>query len=446
MTEHRFFASWLRPVLGMFALAGVLALSACGGGSGAPNNPYAAGPGTPAALAILPATFTAYAGTPATLTISGGLQPYSAFSSNTSVLPLSLASSSSTIVLVPTPVALATDVTVTVRDFAGTIASATVTVTPAPLLNGLTVTPNSAACGANAVCSGQTATASVTVTGPAGGGIANRQVKFDVVSGDFAIQTFGNPASPLVSTLTVVSDANGLAQVLIKAGVNAFTQPGLLRSTELTTGNQVTGQFTIVQTTNGAAVLSVIPETATISSASTTSCTAGFRVDYFIYGGTPPYRVTNTFPTGATLVNSVVATSGGSFEAVTNGTCVNPLVFSIFDAVGLQTTANLINQPGTGVPPVPTPLVVAPTAYGSSGTPVANCNLASGFDFVISGGTPSYGVVVTGATGTATPPTVPASGGTTKVTFTAATPGAHLVSFTDQGTPPLTSTATIFCP
>ena len=445
MTEHRLLAAWLRPLLGSLVLAGVLALSACGGGSGAPNNPYATGPGAPTALAVLPPTFTAYAGTPATLTISGGLQPYSAFSSNTAVLALSLASSSTTILLVPTPVALATDVTVTVRDAAGTIASATVTVEPAPLLNGLTVTPNAATCGTNAVCSGQTATASVTVTGPGGGGIPNRQVKFDVVSGDFAIET-NNPAAPLVATLTVVSDANGLAQVLIKAGVNAFTQPGLLRSTELTTGNQITGQFTIVQTTNGAAVLSVIPATATITSASTTSCTTGFRVDYFIYGGTPPYRVTNTFPAGATLVNSAVATSGGFFEAVTNGTCVNPLIFSIFDAVGLQTTANLINQLGTTAPPAPTPLVVAPTAYGTSTTPVTDCNVASGFDFIVSGGTPSYSVVVTGATGTATPATVPASGGTTKVTFTAATPGAHLVSFTDQGTPPLTQTATIYCP
>jgi hypothetical protein len=445
MTEHRLLAAWLRSLLGILALAGVLALSACGGGSGAPNNPYAAGPGTPAALAILPATFTAYAGTPGTLTISGGQAPYSAFSSNTAVLSISLATSSTTILLIPTPVALSTDVTISVRDAAGTIATAAVTVEPAPLLNGLTVTPNAATCGVNAICSGQTATASVTVTGPGGGGIPSRQVKFDVVSGDFAIQTT-NPAAPLVSTLTVVSDANGLAQVVIKAGANAFTQPGLIRATDLTTGNQVTGQFTIVQTTNGSAVLSVIPATATISSASTSSCTTGFRVDYFIYGGTPPYRVTSTFPGGATLVNSSVTTSGGSFEAITNGTCVNPLVFSIFDAAGLQTTANLVNQPGTGTPPAATPMVVTPTTYGTSTTPVASCNVASGFDFIVSGGTPSYGVVVTGATGTPTPSTVPTSGGTTKVTFTAADPGAHLVSFTDQGTPPQTVTAQIFCP
>jgi len=445
MTEKRLLAAWLRPIAGIFALVGMLGLTACGGGSGAPNNPYAPGPVTPAALAILPATLTAYAGTPATLTITGGFPPYQAFSSNTAVLPLSLGASSPTIVLIPAQVPAPTNVTVSVQDSAGTIVTAAVTVQPAPLLNGLTVTPNSSACGTNAVCSGQTATASVTVTGPGGGGIANRQVRFDVVSGDFTIQT-NNPGSPLVSTLTVISDANGLAQVIIKAGVNAFTQPALIRATELTTDNQVTGQFTIVQTINGSAVLSVVPDDATITSA-TTTCSTGFRVDYFIYGGTPPYRVTSTFPDGVTLVNSTVATAGGFFEAVTNGQCVDPLVFSIFDAVGLQTTATLHNKPATSSGGgTPTPVVVAPTSYGTLTVPVANCNVASGFDFTVSGGTAPYNVAVAGATGTATPPTVPASGGTTKVTFTAATAGSHAVTFTDSSTPAQNATATIYCP
>ena len=38
MTENRHFAGWLRSLAGLAAVAGVLALSACGGGSGAPNN------------------------------------------------------------------------------------------------------------------------------------------------------------------------------------------------------------------------------------------------------------------------------------------------------------------------------------------------------------------------------------------------------------------------
>jgi hypothetical protein len=451
MTEKRLHAAWLRPLAGILALVGVLGLTACGGGSGAPNNPYAPGPGTPTALTVLPGTLTVYAGTPATLTISGGVPPYSAFSSDTAVLPISLGASSNTIVLLPAPVGLPTAVTVSVQDSAGTIASAAVTVQPAPLLNGLTVTPNSAACGTNAVCSGQTATASVTVAGPGGGGIANRQVRFDVVSGDFLIQT-NNPASPLASTLTVTSDANGLAQIIIKANKDASTQPALLRATETQTGNQVTAQFTIVQTINGAAVLSVVPDNATITSA-TTTCTSGFRVDYYIYGGTPPYRVTNTFPDGATLVNSTVTTSGGFFEAITNGTCVDPLVFSIFDAAGLQTTATLTNKPATSTTGgTGTPLTVAPP--GPVSATAAQCTSSSGFLFTITGGTPPYNVSVTaapaGAVGAATPSTVTTSGGTTTVTLNGSATvasGAQSVKFTDATTPtPLTTTVTINCP
>jgi hypothetical protein len=444
MTQTRLSAAWLRFLAGIVAVVGTLALTACGGGSGAPNNPYAPTPTPPGPLTVLPGAMTAYAGTPATLTVTGGAGPYQAYSSDASVLPISLAAGSNTIVLSPMPVGTAQSVTVTVQDSAGSLASSTVTVNPAPLINGMTITPNSASCGASAVCSGQTAAASVTVTSVTGAGIANRPIRFDVVQGDFAIQTT-NPALPLVSTLTVTSDANGVAQVIVKANVNAFTQPALLRATDTTTGNQVTGQFTIVQTISGSAVLSVVPADATITSASSTACSAGFPVDYYIYGGTPPYRVTSTFPSGVTLVNSIVATSGGFFEAITNGTCVDPLTFSILDAVGLQTTATLHNVLGTGTPPTPPSLVIAPTTYGSSGTPVASCTAASGFDFVITGGTAPYGITAPG--GTATPNPVNASGGATKITYAAAPPtGGRQVVVVDSSSPQKSVSATIFCP
>jgi hypothetical protein len=269
------------------------------------------------------------------------------------------------------------------------------------------------------VCSGQTATASVTVTGPGGAGIPNRLVKFDVVAGDYAIES-NDPANPLVSTLTVATDANGVAQVLLKANVSAFTQPALLRATELTTGNQQTAQFTIVQTINGAAVLSVVPSTANITGAFENLCSTGFRIDYYIYGGTPPYRITSTFPDSVTLVNSIVTTSGGFFEAITNGSCVNPLVFSIFDAVGLQTTATLINVPGTATQPAPPPppLVVTPSSQSGS------C-AGKTFAVLITGGTPPYNISGTG--GTINPQT-PAS------------PGYVLISgLTAGGAPPPTT-------
>src|SRR6266567_7014340 len=350
MAPNRLNAHWLQLALAAVALGALAILGGCGGGSGAPNNPFAPPPTTPGPLSILPSAPTVFANTPTILTITGGVPPYFVVSSNTAILPIGASVTNGTIVLLPANVLADTAVVVTAQDSAGTKASATVTVKPAPIFNTLTVTPASAACGTNSVCSGQTATAKVTVTGAGGVGLPNRQVKFDVVTGAFAIES-NDPANPLVSSLTVVSDQFGVAQVIIQATAGAPTQPALLRATELTTGNQQTAQFTIVQTINGAAVLSVVPSDANITGSDSATCSSSFRIDYFIYGGTPPYRISSTFPTAVTLLNSTVAASGQPFSVITNGSCVNPLVFTIVDAIGLQTTATLENVPGTGAPP-----------------------------------------------------------------------------------------------
>ena len=117
--------------------------------------------------------------------------------------------------------------------------------------------------------------------------------------------------------------------MVLQATVNAPTQSAQLRATDVTTGNAVTAAFTIVQQTDGSAILSVVPGTATITGANNTVCSAGFRIDYYIYGGTPPYHVASSFPTAVTILNTPVTASGGFFEALTNGTCVNPLTFTI---------------------------------------------------------------------------------------------------------------------
>ncbi len=80
--------AWLRLGALLLAPAGVLSLSACGGGSGAPNNPFEPGPTTPTPLVVVPAEAIAFAGTPLILSITGGTPPYQAFSSNPSALPV----------------------------------------------------------------------------------------------------------------------------------------------------------------------------------------------------------------------------------------------------------------------------------------------------------------------------------------------------------------------
>jgi hypothetical protein len=68
-----------------------------------------------------------------------------------------------------------------------------------------------------------------------------------------------NPAQPLASTLTVLTDAAGKASVVLLVNANAPTQFAQLRVTDVASGQQLVGNFTIVQNTNGEAVLSIVP-------------------------------------------------------------------------------------------------------------------------------------------------------------------------------------------
>ncbi len=433
---------WLRAVLALCALTGLLGLSGCGGGSGAPNNPFAPGPVTVGPLFLLPPTAVVYSHTAATLTVSGGAAPYLAFSSNSAVLPVTQNVSAGVVVLIPSDVAADTAVVITVQDAIGQTATSSITVRPSPLFNTLTVVPSRTACGTNAVCSGDTATATVQVVGPGGAGIPNRQVRFDVITGAFGLQT-GNPGQPLLSSVTVISDANGNARVVLQAAVNVPTQPAQIRATDLTTGNAVTASFTIVQQTDGSAILSVIPASATITGPDKNTCSAGARVDYFIYGGTPPYHISSTFPDAVILVNSTVFVSGGSFEAITNGACVNPLTFTIVDAIGRQTTATLINTVGTATPPIVTgPVQITPPSATASG---ACSNATPVFNFTITGGTAPYNVA--SPDGTVSPATVPTSPGSFTFKVTNFTPNHDNVIFVgDTSAPQKTATATVHCP
>src|SRR6185369_3025543 len=172
MTEIRHFAGWLRgrlrTVAGLVAVAGTLVLTGCGGGSGAPNNFFKS------TMTVVPETAVAYSGFPQTLTISGGTGPFQVTSSNSAVLPATV--NGRTVMLQANNVTADTPVNVTVQDLGPLTPVApsqtvAVTVRAAPLLNSFTITPNLTDCG-TALCSGQTATASVTVRGPEGGVLA----------------------------------------------------------------------------------------------------------------------------------------------------------------------------------------------------------------------------------------------------------------------------------
>jgi hypothetical protein len=316
------------------------------------------------------------------------------FSSNSAVLPVAQAVAGSTVVLLANPVSTTTAVTITVQDSAAQTTPANIQVAPAVLFpNGVTIAASQGTCGSGAICTGETGTARVQGTGIAGAALAGRQIRFDVVYGAFGIQST-NPAAPLVQTLTVTTDTAGVAQVGIQALVDVTTQPAQIRATDVATGQALIGNFTIVRNQDGSQFITIIPDTATITSP-TTDCSSGAVVDYRIYGGTPPYRVTSSFPGAVSILNSTVAASGGFFEVRTNGTCVDPLTFSILDSAGKQTTATLTNSPGSssGGGGGTSPMVVSPTTLGDNTT-----SCAGTFTVNISGGTPPYNIAQTSST------------------------------------------------
>jgi len=445
MTDHRLFPGCLRALASFAALAAVLALSACGGGSGAPNNPYAPGPGAPGPLTLLPDTATVYSGIATTLTVDGGTPPYFAFSSDSSVLPVAQAVSGNSILVLPSNVGADTAVTITVQDSALKTASSSITVKAAPLMpNGITVSANGdCAIGATTLCSGGTGTATVIVAGPGGGGIAGRVVRFDVIAGAYQLQT-ANPAVPLAATINVVTDANGQAVAGIAVNVNAPTQIASIRATDVTSGNQVTGQFLIQQVTDGGQVLSVVPTgNVTIDGPSPTECSSGVQVAYYIYGGTPPYQVAATFPGVVSLSGVPVTRNGGSFVATTNGACFVNMQYAITDATGRTipggSSPTLTNELGQQTSSGGGTMTVAPTAITNPA-----CT-GKTFQLTVVGGkapysvtaAPSTGVIVTSPVATAGTP-VPVSGLLTGS-------GDTVITFVDSSSPPLSASSTITC-
>ncbi|MCC6870115.1 MAG: hypothetical protein IT522_14955 [Burkholderiales bacterium] len=452
MTD-RLFAAFLRWTGALLGVAGLLVLAGCGGGSGAPNNPYEPPPPPIPPLLVLPSAITVYPGTPTTLTVSGGVAPYRAFSTDATALPVSTNVVGETIVLAANPVNAMTGVQVTVEDARGvTSTPVAVTVQPAPLLPSLiTITgnPNPACSGTEAtVCSGGTGTARVQVTGAGGVGIKGRQVRFDAVQGNFQLVST-NPAQPLVTTFTTTTDANGNAVAILSVPADTPTQSGILRATDVTSGQQITGAFLIQQMTTDGAVLAVLPlGTTTITGPDSATCSTGVTVAYFIFGGTPPYRVTTGFPQAINIGGAPVTRSGGSFTATTNGTCFENLTFVITDATGATIpTGNypfITNERGA-TPPTPplTPLVVTPGAIAK-----ANCVPANTFQFLGTGGVAPYSAVVTSSTSPTSPILSPQTGLASGQAVTVSgltSPSQTTITLFDSASPRQSGSVTIDC-
>lgn len=357
-------------------LASLLIVVSCGSGAVGPvvNDPgkvtiLPGAEGTPVIL---------YSGLPTTFTITGGTGSYVISSSNQAVVQVSGPLNGSALTIIPSPVVTETTLTLTARDTGTALpATATLTVRPGTVSNTITVTPGSSAC-APAVCSGGDAVITTTIS-QGGIPLPARGVRFDVLSGDFRFITSpaGAPET-LDLSVTTVTDETGAARVKIRVLSTAPNQVGILQITDLGSGAYQRLTFFIAQASSTATGFFAVPSSVTYTGPDNTRCASGITTDVFVFGGTPPYVVSNTAPSAFTISNVVVGGSGGRFSVTPTGVCADNAAIAITDTAGRTTTISFSNKLGTAAPP-PSPMVVAPSSVTlDSCTAIATAVAAGG--------------------------------------------------------------------
>lgn len=353
--------SWLSSLSTVVLLGFITLLSGCGGGgASSSNNP---------AMSVVPAAVTvyAYADTPTTLIIRGGVKPFNVYSANPAIIsfngttmPGGLVPDETITLGGPTGqygivnnVDVATPVKLTVRGADGAQVDVIVTVNPSSLNTSLTITGDATgsicAGGDGVLCSGSQGTASVRATTVTGGAVAGHKIRFRIMDqgatyGFVCNQSLGDclaietDSKGHIINLETTTDSNGDALAVLRADVGASTQYATISATDQATGQVLRKQFAIV-----GQALAVLPTTATwtITDSDPTpahsyNCT-GAATSFYVYGGTPPYTITSTVP-------SIVTVDGGTTTTVTGsgGT------FIAQAACGAEGTANLVVMDATG--------------------------------------------------------------------------------------------------
>ena len=348
---------------GLMASLALVLLASCGSHSVGPPPVD-----DPSRITILPdgvpgAPVVMYSGLPTTFSITGGTGSYIVSSSNQAIVPVSGNLTGRSLTVIPNPVVTETTLTLTARD-TGTTTPATVTllVRPGTVNNAITITPGSSAC-APAICSGGDAVVSAVLS-QGDIPLPARGVRFEVISGDFRFITSpaGAPETTALS-VTTITDETGTARARLRALNTAPNQTGILQVTDLGSGAFQRTTIFIAQTSAAESGYFAIPDSVTFTGPRVDQCASGgLSADVFVFGGTPPYTVSNPAPAAFVISPTVLTRSGASFRVTPTGVCVDPgLPIAVTDAVGRTISVTVANRPGTA--PVPPPdFNVAPTS------------------------------------------------------------------------------------
>lgn len=91
-------------------------------------------------------------------------------------------------------------------------------------------------------------------------------------------------------------------------------------------------------------LLRVFPES--VSFTGDGFCPGGQGPKVFVFGGQPPYKLSNTVPDAITLSTTRVSDSGGSFTFVLNGACMDNMPIVIEDDMGRLTSFSVTVSDG----------------------------------------------------------------------------------------------------
>ena len=372
---------WIKRVSAAALLGAVAVLiGACGGGGASTTGAPGASTAT---LAVLPTTTAAYGNTSVTFTLSGGKPPYTASSSNSSLIPISTpVGNDGKLTVSPKTPAIDTDVTLTFRDSstAATSVTATANLKASTLSSSLTITPSASGTQCVGICSGGNGIASVqaVVAGVPGQG---RSVRFDAFQGDFGFVAPGASLSdPTVATITVTTDNQGFARVVIRAKNAAPSQSAIIQLVDVPSGEVRRFVFSISQVSSSTEIV-INPARFDWTSPFRDACVISGITNHYISGGIPPYTVSNTSPDFATFSPAIVLTEGGAVTVITKGFVCSSTGVSFVVRDSTSRTASFIVSntigPSTGPsvgsasgiqPPTVTPNALGPIACGASGS------------------------------------------------------------------------------
>lgn len=90
------------------------------------------------------------------------------------------------------------------------------------------------------------------------------------------------------------------------------------------------------------------PDSLEVSPASVTvgtqdACISGVGPTVYVYGGKPPYKLSNSVPQGMTLNRSVLQNSGDGFTITLLGVCMQNMPINIEDDMGRLSKVTVTN-------------------------------------------------------------------------------------------------------